>query len=119
MFATGFPDTNGDDPGVVAGTLIGSDIFGNWAQGSLNAPFGSLVGSFDNGTTFFLIGTSYSGIAAANTLNLYYFDSNNGDNTGSIVVDVTAVPEPESYAMMLAGLGLMGLVGRRRKQKAA
>jgi hypothetical protein len=26
-----------------------------------------------------------------------------------------SVPEPESYAMMLAGLGLMGLVGRRRK----
>jgi len=30
---------------------------------------------------------------------------------------VTAVPEPESYAMMLAGLGLMGFVARRRKSK--
>jgi hypothetical protein len=30
---------------------------------------------------------------------------------------VTAVPEAETYAMMLAGLGLMGLVARRRKQK--
>jgi hypothetical protein len=27
---------------------------------------------------------------------------------------VTAVPEPESYAMLLAGLGLMGFVARRR-----
>ncbi len=27
------------------------------------------------------------------------------------------VPEPETYAMMLAGLGLMGFVARRRKQK--
>ncbi len=29
------------------------------------------------------------------------------------------VPEPETYAMMLAGLGLMGFVARRRKQNAA
>jgi choice-of-anchor C domain-containing protein len=30
-------------------------------------------------------------------------------------VSVTAVPEPESYAMMLAGLGLMGFIARRRR----
>lgn len=28
---------------------------------------------------------------------------------------ITAVPEPETYAMLLAGLGLMGFVARRRK----
>lgn len=30
---------------------------------------------------------------------------------------VTPVPEPETYAMLLAGLGLMGAVARRRKSK--
>ena len=30
-----------------------------------------------------------------------------------------AVPEPETYAMLLAGLGLMGFVARRRKQAVA
>jgi len=29
------------------------------------------------------------------------------------------VPEPETYAMMLAGLGLMGFVVRRRKGRNA
>ena len=34
-------------------------------------------------------------------------------------ISVTAVPEPETYAMLLAGLGLMGAIARRRKDKAA
>jgi ABC-type sugar transport system substrate-binding protein len=29
---------------------------------------------------------------------------------------VTAVPEPETYAMMLAGLGMVGVIGRRRRK---
>ena len=31
---------------------------------------------------------------------------------------VTAVPEPETYAMFLAGLGIMGAIARRRSNKA-
>lgn len=31
--------------------------------------------------------------------------------------DVAPVPEPETYAMMLAGLGLLGLTARRRRHK--
>jgi hypothetical protein len=38
----------------------------------------------------------------------------------TLSIDQTApVPEPETYAMMLAGLGLLGFVARRRKQKLA
>jgi hypothetical protein len=32
---------------------------------------------------------------------------------------VAAIPEPETYAMLLAGLGLLGFMAKRRKQKLA
>ena len=32
---------------------------------------------------------------------------------------IASIPEPEIYAVMLAGLGLLGFAARRRKQKAA
>lgn len=40
-----------------------------------------------------------------------------GGYTGSIFV--TAVPEPENHALLLAGLGLMGAIARRRGRKSA
>lgn len=36
---------------------------------------------------------------------------------GYVVEYAAPVPEPETYAMMLAGLGLLGLTARRRRQK--
>jgi hypothetical protein len=39
--------------------------------------------------------------------------------TYSAAINVTAVPEPESYAMLLAGLGLMGAIARRRNKNDA
>ena len=35
-----------------------------------------------------------------------------GSYTG--LVEILPVPEPESYALFLAGLGLMGFIARRR-----
>jgi hypothetical protein len=34
-------------------------------------------------------------------------------------LQVAAVPEPETYAMLLAGLGLVGAIARRRKTAQA
>lgn len=41
----------------------------------------------------------------------------NGDS--GWYVPTTPIPEPETYAMLLAGLGLLGFAARRRKQKEA
>jgi hypothetical protein len=37
-------------------------------------------------------------------------------NSSLWVRDVTPVPEPETYALMLAGLGAVGFVARRRRR---
>lgn len=39
------------------------------------------------------------------------------DNFSLSASTIAPVPEPESYAMLMAGLGVMGFVARRRKQK--
>jgi hypothetical protein len=56
-----------------------------------------------------------------NSLSLNWTASNPGDHIRVLTAApmVTAVPEPESYAMLLAGLGLIGsIVVRRRSEQS-
>ncbi len=53
-----------------------------------------------------------------------YGDENEIDAVGGLTASnqgvlAPPVPEPETYAMLMAGLGVMGVVARRRKQKAS
>lgn len=62
---------------------------------------------------------TFTGISFGNTnagTDYFAFDQM---TIGSMQQVVTSVPEPESYALMLAGLGVMGAVARRRKGKQA
>lgn len=94
--------TGSDDSLQPIGTHIG-EPFSLWTQDSFTAPYGSLVGVI--GGVHILLGTNFVGVApATGTLNLYYWDSNNGDNSEKITADVrTAVPDAGSSLALLGG----------------
>jgi hypothetical protein len=74
---------------------------------------------------FHVANATIAELTVANNLgNIFVADvfSSATGNTGPVDVTgggpPTSVPEPETYAMLLAGLGLMGFVARRRRRNA-
>ena len=99
-------------------TIGGGLNFSNAGTGANN--------SFDNGLSFMRIDAlslgsaasvynQYAATAAASEVRVY-FDTNNALHIQSVMA---AVPEPESYAMLLAGLGMIGFMAGRRNSKRA
>lgn len=54
-----------------------------------------------------------TGVAGTN--QFYVFSFSDSDLANYVPQQIAAIPEPETYAMMLAGLGLAGFIARRRK----
>ena len=82
--------------------------------GGLVDAIGSLVGEIGDGPLFH-VGTSYSGVATGTgELKFFYFDSDAWNNTGSVHVEVTAVPEPANLALLGLALGAFALTRRRK-----
>lgn len=70
--------------------------FGVFTHNGFSFLFGSLVGSLDNGKTFFAVGTrmEMSILVPAGRLNLYYWDVNKDDNSGSVTATVAVYKGP-------------------------
>ena len=113
---TGAPVSSVTYPGYAYFNPLGSDNDnGSFGPLGAGAKLGGLYGSFDK-SSFFLIGSStVQSIAAGATLYARVNDTYYVNNTGAFSVSVAAVPEPHEWAMMLAGLGLVGWAVRRRR----
>lgn len=108
------------------GSAVGSSITGSMTAGTaLNFTFfGSDGASVTNGVippdmnpSFALLGTNVATSRGTFQYVLGYNDSANHDDWDDFVVgiNVAPVPEPQTYALMLAGLGVVGFVARRRR----
>ena len=60
-------------------------------------------------------GALAAGATADAVFKISPFDPGAGNTTTFQLTQVPSIPEPETYAMFMAGLGLMGFMARRRK----
>ena len=91
------------------------------------SPFSITQSYSDAGTKTAFTGTGSSTMSASVFGTATSLVNGSSGNTRSLVLPtfdayakvtynyVSAVPEPETYAMLLAGLGLIGVAARRRK----
>lgn len=87
------------------GAFFGTDVFKDGRELAISLSPGDVIGLTPSISIYGIAGPG----SAASTIK-----SDLGFEDGSNGVFVTlAIPEPESYAMMLAGLGVLGWLGRR------
>ena len=58
----------------------------------------------------------FQSLSTGGTAAYFAADVITGSTTGAVGVTVPAIPEPETYALMLAGLAAVGFMARRRRQ---
>ncbi len=91
--------------------MLDGDVLGSYTATSTFQSYALTVNNVDAGShTLMFIATNLNN--AVDTAALI-------DNVRMDVIPIAAIPEPEIYAMMGVGLGLLGWVGRRKKLQAA
>lgn len=96
------------------GNFFASDITGQYALGNLylTATDGSVLSyNLDGATT-----TTFLGFVSSTPLSSVTLGTDGGVGYWPTANNVVlAVPEPSTYAMLLAGLGFVGVMSRRRR----
>lgn len=103
LFVTGVEESQNAERGINGGTI-------SLNYGAANG--GTIADKIDPGESSFAI------LLRVNTSNYTtgFFSAINGTTaTAASFAPVTPVPEPETYALMMAGLGALGFVARRRR----
>lgn len=120
MRPDGVPDTPVTNPSYLYFNPAGSVIAdGNHGNAGSAFKIGSLVGSFvanPGASNWFAIGYGTTvTLAAPGTIYAMVNDTVHGNNGGAFRVEVTAVPEPADWVLLIAGFGLTGAAMRRRR----
>lgn len=105
----------------VAGTTAAWSFGGNGTAGFADIDFGTGFGanSYDRLSDSDYVIWNVTGLGAGSSLTNMYVKimGIDGGYRANYAPLTAVVPEPETYAMMLVGLGLMGFTARRRKNK--